>query len=170
MSIPLPNNNNNLTLLEEYKILYNDTKRDKDSFMQMALTLKDVIENLKDVVKNLTDDNQYLRGQLTIQDEQIMEERDRELPQISTFIDIIEEEEDNRNQNRNHIPIYSIPPHIRQNYLQNLSDGQCSICLEEVELDNTMHLTDCGHLFHIACINRHRNTNNTCPVCRTDLR
>ena len=156
-------------LLDEYKLLYENSKRDGDKFLQVMITLQDVIGNLKDVIKNLQEDNLSLRSQLSIIQEE--EEEIAQLPrQISTFIDIIQEEHPNRNDN---MPRYSIPPHIRQGYLQNLGDDNtCSICLSVVELDNTMELTECGHLFHINCIRRHRgsnNGNNNCPVCRSNI-
>lgn len=157
-------------LLDEYKLLYDNSKRDSDKFMQMMLILQDVIVNLKDVAKNLQDDNQSLRTQL-YNNRQINDDyMDRtEFPdQISTFIDIIHEEDNHQNQN---IPTYSIPPHVRQIYLQHLQhlgDNQCSICLSPIQID-TIELTECGHIFHIACIRRHRENNNNCPVCRTNF-
>lgn len=168
-------------LLEEYKLLYNNSKRDSDKFLQMMLTLQDVVSNLKDVAKNLQDDNQSLRTQLSIIHHQNSRERTEFPNQISTFIDIIEEEEieeiENRREQRREqreqqrqIPTYSIPPHIRQVYLENLGNNNtCSICLEDIELNNTIELTECGHIFHNACIRRHRNNNNNCPVCRTQF-
>ena len=163
-------------ILEEYKILYENSKRDADKFLQIMLTLQDVISNMKDLNKNLQDDNRFLRTQLTLLQQQRHDE-DEQLPQqISTFIDIIQEEEREEYRPRNQeIPRYSIPPHIRQVYLQNLGtdNNTCSICLSPVELNNTMELTECGHIFHVDCIRRHRgslnNNNNNCPVCRSNL-
>jgi len=63
-------------------------------------------------------------------------------------------------------PRYSIPPHIRQRYLDNLPEQACSICLNTIDNDNTIELTECGHLFHINCLRTHRNNSDNCPVCR----
>ncbi|GFU49816.1 hypothetical protein NPIL_40801 [Nephila pilipes] len=41
--------------------------------------------------------------------------------------------------------------------------NDCAICLQ------TMHWAEktvCGHVFHLHCLLRHMNTNNTCPICR----
>ena len=50
---------------------------------------------------------------------------------------------------------------------------ECSICTEELPLrcftyNNPIDLfrTSCGHNFHVACISRWCQKNNTCPICR----
>lgn len=176
---------NNINLLDEYKILYENTRRDNDKFIEVMLTLRDVITSMKDTVKDLQNDNKSLRTQLSIlhhrNSQQVDQQRElnEQLPnQISTIIDIIEEEEEeeedrNREEEDREFPHYSIPPHIRQAYLRDLDNQQCAVCLETIENDQTVQLTECGHLFHMNCLRRHRNsdseTNNTCPVCRTYL-
>lgn len=160
-------------LIEEYKRLYEDSRRDNDKFLQIMLTMKDVIELLKDNNKNLQDDNHSLRTQLSLinhRNLQQQQQRNDELPsRVSAFIDIIE---DNGNMGSNYgdeMPRYSIPPHIRQVYLGTLEDSQCSICLEQINNNDTMQLTECGHIFHVDCIRRHRRNNDNCPVCRSNL-
>ena len=44
---------------------------------------------------------------------------------------------------------------------------ECSICLQPVQEDSDNLVTlDCGHTFHLKCINMWLNVNNTCPNCR----
>ena len=44
---------------------------------------------------------------------------------------------------------------------------ECSICLQPVQEDSDDSITlDCGHTFHLKCINMWLNVNNTCPNCR----
>ena len=44
---------------------------------------------------------------------------------------------------------------------------ECSICLQPVQEDSENAVTlDCGHTFHLKCINMWLNFNNTCPNCR----
>ncbi|XP_074304392.1 RING-H2 finger protein ATL70-like [Silene latifolia] len=44
----------------------------------------------------------------------------------------------------------------------------CSICLGEYkESDFLRLLPDCGHLFHIKCVDPWLRLNPTCPMCRT---
>ncbi|KAK1275333.1 RING-H2 finger protein ATL5 [Acorus gramineus] len=47
----------------------------------------------------------------------------------------------------------------------------CPVCLssfEEGELARV--LTNCGHVFHVECIDMWLHTHSTCPVCRTEAR
>ena len=45
--------------------------------------------------------------------------------------------------------------------------GYCSICAEETE--DGLHVLDCGHCFHSACIIQwFRMGNNACPNCRSE--
>ncbi|KAL8499687.1 hypothetical protein ACS0TY_019602 [Phlomoides rotata] len=46
----------------------------------------------------------------------------------------------------------------------------CSICIEEYsDKDRVRYLDQCGHFFHVECIDQWLQKNNTCPVCRTSL-
>ena len=46
---------------------------------------------------------------------------------------------------------------------------QCSICQEEENDSNSMYQLECGHVFHISCIQRWwRSGHNSCPNCRSD--
>ncbi|XP_059649954.1 RING-H2 finger protein ATL18-like [Cornus florida] len=48
-------------------------------------------------------------------------------------------------------------------------DVVCSICLVEYEKEDVVsQLPKCGHLFHMACIERWLDRNHfTCPLCRS---
>ncbi|XP_023544988.1 RING-H2 finger protein ATL70-like [Cucurbita pepo subsp. pepo] len=44
----------------------------------------------------------------------------------------------------------------------------CSICLADYKNSNVLRaLPDCGHLFHLKCIDPWLRLHPTCPVCRT---
>lgn len=46
----------------------------------------------------------------------------------------------------------------------------CSICLEEYDENTPLYqLINCDHVFHADCIIRWIETNETCPLCRTDV-
>lgn len=159
-------------LIEEYRVFVENARRDNDNFLKVILTLRDVITSLNDTIKNLQDDNKSLRTHLSTIHREIDEASEINMissyPVQDTFIDIIEEERGVE------FPHYSIPPHIRQSYLHNLENQQCSICQENINNnDHTIQLTECGHLFHMNCLQHHRDSdneaNNTCPVCRTNL-
>ncbi|KMZ60195.1 hypothetical protein ZOSMA_5G00580 [Zostera marina] len=48
-------------------------------------------------------------------------------------------------------------------------DGACcSICLGEYEEREMLRLLpECGHRFHLVCVDQWLNINGSCPVCRT---
>lgn len=48
---------------------------------------------------------------------------------------------------------------------------ECSICYENLNLDNNYVVTKCSHKFHYECLNRWVKLNNgvTCPLCRQDV-
>ena len=47
----------------------------------------------------------------------------------------------------------------------------CSICMENFSSNSIVRkLNNCGHIFHVDCVDTWFETNITCPVCRTDLR
>lgn len=49
-------------------------------------------------------------------------------------------------------------------------DNDCIICLNEMETGSTQISLECGHLFHEECITDWLGINNTCPVCRREVR
>ena len=46
----------------------------------------------------------------------------------------------------------------------------CCICLSEVELGKEAMLLPCGHLFHYKCSLNWLKNNNTCPMCRFEIK
>lgn len=49
-------------------------------------------------------------------------------------------------------------------------DAQCSICLDTVRTSGDSLSLDCGHRYHVFCINKWKENNESCPLCRHDLR
>ena len=45
---------------------------------------------------------------------------------------------------------------------------ECTICLENTTLERTK-ITDCKHTFHTECLEKWLTTNNSCPLCRTNI-
>jgi hypothetical protein len=43
---------------------------------------------------------------------------------------------------------------------------ECSVCLDEITQATGSATMACGHCFHIKCIGRWLNNNETCPYCR----
>eukprot|EP00931_Biecheleriopsis_adriatica_P052588 TRINITY_DN3061_c0_g1_i1.p1 TRINITY_DN3061_c0_g1~~TRINITY_DN3061_c0_g1_i1.p1 ORF type:complete len:516 (-),score=99.75 TRINITY_DN3061_c0_g1_i1:9-1556(-) len=55
------------------------------------------------------------------------------------------------------------PDHIDEN------DNECSICLEELTLENSVMTKDCRHIFHRHCLKHWMQVNRFCPLCRTNI-
>lgn len=51
------------------------------------------------------------------------------------------------------------------------TDGkvECSICIENVELDTEVTVLPCTHWFHTSCIEPWLNQSNSCPHCRRSI-
>jgi len=47
---------------------------------------------------------------------------------------------------------------------------QCSICISDITFKCLNTTLACGHVFHPKCIREWTYHNNTCPVCRYELR
>ena len=45
---------------------------------------------------------------------------------------------------------------------------ECTICLENTTLENKK-ITECKHTFHTECLEKWLTTNNSCPLCRSDI-
>ena len=46
----------------------------------------------------------------------------------------------------------------------------CCVCLEEIELGKQVVLLPCGHMYHTNCCLEWLKTNNTCPICRFEVK
>ncbi|KAI9124540.1 hypothetical protein K1719_004462 [Acacia pycnantha] len=48
------------------------------------------------------------------------------------------------------------------------NSSTCSICLADYKEDDMLRLLpDCGHLFHLLCVDPWLKLHKTCPTCRT---
>ena len=57
-------------------------------------------------------------------------------------------------------------------YRSNLVEGEtmCAVCLEYfIERETVKRTEECGHMFHVLCIQTWCNNKCTCPLCRTRL-
>ena len=46
----------------------------------------------------------------------------------------------------------------------------CCICQSEIEIGNQTVLLPCGHMYHWDCCLHWLKTNNTCPICRFEIK
>lgn len=47
--------------------------------------------------------------------------------------------------------------------------AECSVCMDDVVLDEEVMLLPCNHWFHEACVKAWLGEHNTCPICRTGV-
>lgn len=49
--------------------------------------------------------------------------------------------------------------------LDMLKDAQCTICLEDYEIGNSLKTLPCAHFFHTGCVDPWLVNHNACPLC-----
>lgn len=51
-----------------------------------------------------------------------------------------------------------------------VEDAQCTICLSEYQEKEVLRIMpNCGHSFHLSCIDTWLRKQSTCPVCRLSV-
>ncbi|VAI32555.1 unnamed protein product [Triticum turgidum subsp. durum] len=50
------------------------------------------------------------------------------------------------------------------------SETECAVCRENLVVDDKMQELPCKHLFHPPCLKPWLDENNSCPICRRELR
>ncbi|KAL5737626.1 hypothetical protein ACOSP7_030387 [Xanthoceras sorbifolium] len=62
------------------------------------------------------------------------------------------------------LPVYTMDS---EKLIQQCHEICCSICLQEFhDGDSVRRLPNCGHIFHLDCIDKWLTRNGSCPVCR----
>ena len=49
------------------------------------------------------------------------------------------------------------------------NDGECSICIDEFKLGEKMRILNCGHRYHLPCIDVWLMQHTSCPLCKADF-
>ncbi|KAD7479126.1 hypothetical protein E3N88_02262 [Mikania micrantha] len=66
--------------------------------------------------------------------------------------------------------IEALPKFIYDKNCKDLSSGECAICLAEyADGDEIRELPQCGHGFHVGCIDTWLSSHSSCPSCRQVL-
>ncbi|KAK9078691.1 hypothetical protein SSX86_002748 [Deinandra increscens subsp. villosa] len=64
-------------------------------------------------------------------------------------------------------PTFVYSERTTQNKFDSAGGSGCSICLEDYKAADEVRLfPECGHLFHVTCIDTWLKAHPTCPVCR----
>ena len=62
---------------------------------------------------------------------------------------------------------------LNKNYkfMINELDIECSICLNEIDVEDTVLKLDCEHIFHKECLKDWylKSENKNCPICREEI-
>jgi hypothetical protein len=48
--------------------------------------------------------------------------------------------------------------------------GECIICLNDMETNQSATLLKCGHVYHTECIHKWFQRRNVCPVCNIKIK
>lgn len=68
------------------------------------------------------------------------------------------------------IPIFQFKNIKKQDPEKGISFSECAVCLNEFhEQEKLRMIPNCGHLFHIDCIDVWLQNNANCPLCRTSI-
>ena len=70
----------------------------------------------------------------------------------------------NESNKYNHLTIKNITEK-EQKYLLN----ECSICLDNLKINENIYILPCKHIFHCKCIIHWLEEETTCPLCRSDI-
>ncbi len=63
-----------------------------------------------------------------------------------------------------------VKPDIKISVFTSNEPSSCTICLEDFEEGETVNETNCGHTYHIKCMETLINNKiKNCPVCRSNL-
>lgn len=58
---------------------------------------------------------------------------------------------------------------ITSNYSKECKEDTCAVCLGEFnEGDEVRVLPECGHIFHVLCIDKWLYSHTNCPLCRAE--
>ena len=49
------------------------------------------------------------------------------------------------------------------------NDGECSICIDDFQIGQKMRVLNCGHRFHLFCIDVWLMQHTSCPLCKADF-
>ncbi|XP_028808754.1 RING-H2 finger protein ATL70-like [Neltuma alba] len=82
---------------------------------------------------------------------------------VGGVVDVVTDDESNLR--RNSWPLY----YSQAKRISNVfNPSSCSICLRDYkETDKLRLLPDCGHLYHLHCVDPWLRLHPTCPLCRT---
>ena len=71
-----------------------------------------------------------------------------------------------------HFSIEGLSPRMIQHFevQTGLGDGVCSVCLEDLQVDERVRVLPCKHRFHLGCIDGWLMRQHWCPNCKRDLR
>jgi len=58
---------------------------------------------------------------------------------------------------------------IDEELCKSLEDLECSVCLKNFEIKDTICITKCNHTYHKKCIDTWFEIKDTCPNCRADI-
>lgn len=58
---------------------------------------------------------------------------------------------------------------LTESLYNDITDSECSICLETFTYNTKVCNLQCGHIYHKSCIKEWFKINSTCPQCRVEI-
>ena len=144
-------------------------RRELSKIIETLYSFREYSETLQNNIMRLNEENRNLRTELSLV--RVSQERHNQQQNAQNLFSRIAQIMTDTIENDEISVSFRIPAHVRNSYLQNIDNNQnCSICLEQMDINNIQDsndivLTECGHLFHTRCLERHNG--RTCPICRS---
>ncbi|CAL5340131.1 unnamed protein product [Camellia sinensis] len=93
----------------------------------------------------------------------------RQMFEIESRIDL--EQPEHQNTGLEPVVVAAIPTmKFNHEAFSSMGDAQCTICLGEYQEKEVLRIMpQCGHNFHLSCIDVWLRKQSTCPVCRLPL-
>lgn len=94
----------------------------------------------------------------------------RQMFEIESRIDL--EQPEHQNTGLEPVVVAAIPTmKFNHEAFSSMEDAQCTICLGEYQEKEVLRIMpQCGHNFHLSCIDVWLRKQSTCPVCRLPLK
>ena len=150
------NNNNNYNFFQNFNVINNS-----NNYLNNLnnCPLRNIFNTNHTPNNNIINNNNYLNNRNLL---------------VNNSSEINEDsEEDNKENNNSTIKYSWLKKEKYTEEIMNKKENgfECTICLENIKLNQDINILKCSHIFHYKCIENLVDHNfNSCPNCRCDLK